>query len=61
MSYATIPVYRGEHLRMYKEVIIINIVCNVDQVINHPIYPIDQYFGCFTLATSDLSNPQTRI
>lgn len=60
-SHATIPVYGGEHLRLYKEVRLINTIYNVDQAINHPIYAIDQYFGCLTLATNDLSNPQDKI
>lgn len=49
MSYATIPVYGAEHLRLYKEVRFKNIVCESDQARNHPIYAFDQYFGCFEL------------
>lgn len=61
MSYATVPVYIGEHLRLYIDVRFINIVYQDNQVINHPIYVTDQYFGWFTLATNDLRNPQNRI
>jgi len=47
MSFATIPVYGGEHLRLYTEVRFLHTVCRYDQAKNHPIYAIDQYFGCF--------------
>lgn len=61
ISYATIPVYGGEHLRLYREVRFINTVCKANQGINHPTYAIDQDFGCFTLAANELPNPQISI
>lgn len=46
MYYATIQIYGGEHLRLYKEVRFINTICKENQAIKHPIYAIDQDFGC---------------
>jgi len=37
MSYATILVYGGEHLRLYGEVRFINTICKYDQAMNHII------------------------
>ena len=61
ISYATIPVYGGEHLRLYREVRFINIICREDHVRNNPIYVVDQDFGCFTLSSNDFQNPQLHI
>lgn len=52
MSYATILVYGGEKLRLYREVIFAHNVYKTDQPRNHPIYAIDQDFGCFQLTSS---------
>ena len=60
-SYATIPVYGGEHLRLYRDVRFINTVCMDNQVINHPIYAVDEDFGCFTLSSNDIQNSQLNI
>jgi len=56
MSYVTIPVYRGEHLRLYRVVRFINTICRVDQVNNHVIYVVDQDFGLFTLSSNNLQH-----
>ena len=42
MSYATILVYGGEKLRLYKGVRFVHTVYKTDQPRNHPIYAIDQ-------------------
>ena len=52
MSYATILVYGGEQLRLYREVRFSHTVCKTNQPRNHPIYAIDQDFGCFQLTSS---------
>lgn len=41
MPYATILVYGGEHLKLYREVRFINISYKDDQEINHLIYVVD--------------------
>lgn len=45
MSFATIQIYGGEHLRLYREVRFLHTVCRFDQAKDHPIYAVDQYFG----------------
>ena len=52
MSYATIPVYGGEKLRLYIQVSFIHTVCKTDQPRNRPMYAIDQDFGCFQLTSN---------
>lgn len=52
MSYATIPVYGGEQLRLYREVRFVHTVCKTNQPRNHPIYAIDQDFGCYQLTSN---------
>ena len=54
MSYATIHVYGGEQLRLYREVRFVHIVCKTDQPRNHPIYAIYQDFGCFQLTSTNI-------
>jgi len=57
MAYATIPVYGGEQLTLYREVRFVHTVCKTDQLRNHPIYAIDQDFCCFQLS----SNKQMKL
>lgn len=52
MSYATIPFYGGEKLRLYREINFVHTVCKTNQPRNHPIYAIDQDFSCFQLSSN---------
>jgi len=61
MSYATIPVYRGEQLRLYREVRFVHTVSKTYQLRNHPIYAIDQDFGYFQLSSNQIHESQVRI
>ena len=61
MSYATIIVYGGGHLRLYREVKYIKFLCNSIQPINNPIYVVDQDLGCFILAINDECSVHHRI
>ena len=61
MSYATIPIYGGEQLRLYREVRFVHTVCKIDQPRNHPIYAIDQDFGCFQLSSNKVHETQVKI
>jgi len=61
MSYATIPVYGGEQLRLYREVRFVHTVCKTDQPRNHPIYAIDQDFGCFQLFSNQTHETKAKI
>ena len=38
-----------------------NTVCKSDQARNHPIYAVDQDFGCFELSSNNLQNIQLSI
>jgi len=61
MSYATIPVYGGEQLRLYRQVIFVHVVCKIDQPWNHPIYEIDEDFGFFQLSSNQTHVTQVKI
>lgn len=61
MSYATIPAYGGEHLRLYREVIFMNTICRSDECRNHPIYVVYQDFECFELSLNNSQNTQLTI
>ena len=41
MSFSTIPIYGGEHLRLYREVRFLHTICRSDQANKHPIYAVD--------------------
>ena len=61
MSFATIPVYKGEYLRLYREFRFLHIVCRSDQEKTNPIYAIDQDFGCFQLSSNQIHENQVKI
>lgn len=61
MSYATILVYGGEQLRLYREVRFVHTVCKTDQPRNHPNYEIDHDFGCFQLSSNQTHETQVKI
>lgn len=61
MCYDTILVYGGEKLRLYREVRFVHSVFETDQPRNHPIYAIDQYFGCFQLSSNQIHETQVKI
>ena len=48
------------NLRLYREVRFVHTVCKTDQPRNHPIYAIDQDYGCFQL-TSKQHKTQVKI
>jgi len=61
MSFATIPVYGGDHLRLYREFRFLRTVCKSDQAKNHPIYALDHDFGCIQSSSQYSSNTQLAI
>ena len=61
MSFATIPVYGFENLRLYREVCFLHTVFRSDQAKNHPIYAVDWDFGCFHLSSQNDLNTQLAI
>ena len=54
--YATIPMFRGETERLYKENQFTYIISNAKNSINHPIYAVDTDFGACILQI-DNSHP----
>jgi len=59
--FATILVYGGEHLRLYREFRLLHTICRSNQAKNHPIYVVDLDFGCFQLSLQNSSNTQLSI
>ena len=49
LTYATIPVFGGEHRRMYKEAQLAYIVSDEANPTNHPIYALDTDLGSILL------------
>jgi hypothetical protein len=45
LSYATIPVFGGEHRRLYKEVRLAYLVSDHENLGNHPIYVVEYQLG----------------
>ena len=52
LSYATIPIFWGEFRRLYQETQLAYIVSNHQNLINHPIYEVEQDLGTSILHLS---------
>ena len=53
LTYATIPVFRGENRRLYKELQFSYIVTDDKNPTNHPLYAIEKDLGTCMLHFSD--------
>ena len=53
LSYSTIPMFGGEYRRLYTEVQLAYLVSDSKHPNNHPIYSIEEKFGCCMLQLSD--------
>jgi hypothetical protein len=53
LTYATIPVFGGEHRRLYKEVMLAYIVSDHHNPINHPIYVVEDEMGSSVFHLND--------
>ena len=53
LSYATIPVFGGEHRRLYREVQLAYLVSDINNPKNHPIYVVEEYIGSCMLHFSN--------
>jgi hypothetical protein len=53
LTYATIPIFGGEHRKLYKEVRLAYIVSDHDNPGNHPIYAVDDEIGSTIFHISD--------
>jgi len=59
LTYATIPVFGGEHRRLYREAQLAYIVSNEENPTNHPIYALDTDLGSSLLQFTD--EPETPL
>jgi hypothetical protein len=59
LSYATIPVFGGEHRRLYREAQLAYIISDEANPTNHPIYAVDTDLGSSILQLTDV--PQTPL
>jgi hypothetical protein len=53
LSYATIPVFGGEHQRLYREVRLAYLVSDHENPSNHPIYAVEDELGSSIFHISD--------
>jgi hypothetical protein len=61
LSYATIPVFGGEHRRLYREAQLAYIISDEANPINHPIFSVDTDLGTNILQLSDVPHPPIEI
>jgi ribonuclease HI len=59
LTYATIPVFGGEHRRLYREAQLAYIVSDEENPTNHPIYALDTDLGSSLLQVTD--EPETPL
>lgn len=60
-TYATIPVFGGEHRRLYREAQLAYIVSDEENPTNHPIYSLETDLGSILLQLTDESEPPLQI
>jgi hypothetical protein len=61
LSYATIPVFGGEHRRLYREAQLAYIISDEENPINHPIFSVDTDLGTSILQLTDVPQPPIEI
>jgi len=61
LSYATIPVFGGEHKRLYREAQLAYIISDEGNPTNHHIYVVDTDLGSIILQLTDLPQPPLEI
>jgi hypothetical protein len=61
LTYATIPVFGGEHRRLYREAQLAYIVSDEANPTNHPIYAMDTDLGSSLLQFTDEPDPPLHI
>jgi ribonuclease HI/uncharacterized small protein (DUF1192 family) len=61
LTYATIPVFGGEHRRLYREAQLAYIFSDEENPTNHPIYALDTDLGSSLLQLTDESDPPLQI
>jgi ribonuclease HI len=53
LTYATIPIFWGQHRKLYREFVLSYIVIDLDNTGNHPIYAVDNEIGSTIFHISD--------
>jgi hypothetical protein len=61
LTYATIPVFGGEHRRLYREAQLAYIVSDEENPTNHPIYALDTGLGSSLLQLTETLGPPLQI
>jgi hypothetical protein len=60
-SYTTIPVFGGEHRRLYREEQLAYIISDEENPTNHPIFAVDTNLGTSILQLIDAPQPHIEI
>jgi hypothetical protein len=61
LTYATIPVFGGEHRRLYREAQLAYIISDEENPTNHPIFALDTDLGSSLLQLTDAPEPPLEI
>jgi hypothetical protein len=61
LSYATIPMFGGEHRRIYREAKLSYNISDEANPINHPIFSVDKDLGTNILQLTDVPQPPIEI
>jgi hypothetical protein len=61
LTYATIPVFGGEHRRLYMESQLAYIISDESNPTNHPIFALDTDFGSSMLQLTNAPHPPLEI
>jgi hypothetical protein len=61
LTYATIPVFGGEHRRPYREAQLTYIISDEANPTNHPIFSLDTNLGSNLLQLTDVLEPPMEI
>jgi len=61
LSYATIPVFGGEHIRLYREAQLAYIISDEANPTNHPIFSLDTDLGSSILQLTNAPQPPIEI
>jgi hypothetical protein len=61
LTYATIPVFGGEHRRLYRESQLAYIISDEADPTNHPIFALDTELGSSLLQFTDAPEPPLKL
>jgi hypothetical protein len=61
LTYATIPVFGGEHRRLYREAQLAYIISDEGNPTNHPIFSLDTDLGSSLLQLTNALEPLLKL